>query len=162
MAELIKNESKVQFNQYVAMTMIHCCSCGVPFAMPEAVREKFVDDPNKYFYCPYGHSQHYSKSTESILREQLKRQKEAAEQKERQLASNAAFWLDHYNKTAEEKRKAQHELRRIKKRVGNGVCPCCNRTFQDLQKHMATKHPEVKEEVNTPEKKKRGRPRKNS
>jgi len=31
---------------------------------------------------------------------------------------------------------------RIKNRIGNGVCPCCNRTFKDLASHMKCKHPE--------------------
>jgi hypothetical protein len=31
---------------------------------------------------------------------------------------------------------------RIKNRISKGVCPCCNRTFQDLQRHMTTKHPD--------------------
>ena len=35
--------------------------------------------------------------------------------------------------------KAEKQL----KRVHNGVCPCCNRSFQNLQKHMKTKHPEI-------------------
>lgn len=26
-------------------------------------------------------------------------------------------------------------------RVKNGVCPCCNRSFQNLKRHMNTKHP---------------------
>ncbi|HEX9950777.1 MAG TPA: hypothetical protein VGB53_03340 [Rubricoccaceae bacterium] len=26
---------------------------------------------------------------------------------------------------------------RTKKRIAAGVCPCCNRTFQDLARHMA-------------------------
>lgn len=34
----------------------------------------------------------------------------------------------------------------IKKRVGNGVCPCCNRTFENLSRHMSCKHPEYKTE----------------
>lgn len=29
---------------------------------------------------------------------------------------------------------------RLKNRVANGVCPCCNRTFANLQRHMSTKH----------------------
>lgn len=32
-------------------------------------------------------------------------------------------------------------LRKVKDRVKNGVCPCCNRTFVNLQRHMHTKHP---------------------
>jgi DNA repair exonuclease SbcCD ATPase subunit len=31
---------------------------------------------------------------------------------------------------------------RIKNRASNGVCPCCNRTFQNLARHMHTKHPD--------------------
>lgn len=27
--------------------------------------------------------------------------------------------------------------------VAAGVCPCCNRTFQQLARHMASKHPNV-------------------
>jgi hypothetical protein len=29
--------------------------------------------------------------------------------------------------------------------VANGVCPCCNRTFQNLARHMAGKHPDYEE-----------------
>ena len=36
---------------------------------------------------------------------------------------------------------AKGELTKMKKRVGNGVCPCCNRQFVNLQRHMATQHP---------------------
>lgn len=31
---------------------------------------------------------------------------------------------------------------RIKKRIAAGVCPCCNRTFQNLARHMENKHKE--------------------
>lgn len=34
-------------------------------------------------------------------------------------------------------------LTKIRKRVHNGVCPCCNRTFANLARHMKTKHPDV-------------------
>lgn len=35
---------------------------------------------------------------------------------------------------------------------GHGVCPCCNRTFSDLQRHMASKHKGfAAEEVTAPE-----------
>jgi hypothetical protein len=34
---------------------------------------------------------------------------------------------------------------RIKRRVANGVCPCCKRTFQDLARHMAGQHPRYAE-----------------
>ena len=31
---------------------------------------------------------------------------------------------------------------RLKNRVGKGVCPCCNRSFANLKRHMASQHPE--------------------
>lgn len=38
--------------------------------------------------------------------------------------------------------KEQRSKARLKKRVQNGVCPCCTRSFTNLRRHMATKHPE--------------------
>lgn len=32
------------------------------------------------------------------------------------------------------------EARRVQKRIHAGVCPHCNRTFQNLQSHMNSKH----------------------
>ncbi len=31
---------------------------------------------------------------------------------------------------------------RIKNRIANGVCPCCQRSFKNLHRHMQTKHPD--------------------
>jgi hypothetical protein len=30
---------------------------------------------------------------------------------------------------------------RMANRIKHGVCPCCNRTFLNLQRHMTTQHP---------------------
>jgi hypothetical protein len=34
----------------------------------------------------------------------------------------------------------------LKKRVANGVCPCCHRSFVALRRHIETKHPEFKDQ----------------
>jgi len=156
MSTILKNEMDIQYGQHVNMVLVQCCRCGVPFAMPAELQQHFRDDPERYFSCPNGHQQHYSKSTEQSLREQLERQKKDAEQRIASLSQDSAFWLDYYTKAAEERNKVKKELAKVKKRVANGVCPCCNRTFQNLAEHMSTKHPEMKQEP-----KKRGRPRKN-
>ncbi len=36
-------------------------------------------------------------------------------------------------------------MTKVKKRAANGVCPCCNRTFSDLARHMKAKHPDFAE-----------------
>lgn len=47
----------------------------------------------------------------------------------------------HLRLVAEKSLKSEITKRRkIEKRVANGVCPCCNRTFEDLARHMSTKH----------------------
>lgn len=33
-------------------------------------------------------------------------------------------------------------LTRVKNRIANGVCPCCNRSFTPLADHMASEHPD--------------------
>jgi hypothetical protein len=33
------------------------------------------------------------------------------------------------------------QVTKIKNRVGNGVCPCCDRSFTNLRRHMSTQHP---------------------
>lgn len=111
-----------------------CCSCGMSFAMTTDFRRRRLDD-RKAFYCPAGHGQHYSGKTEAQkLKEQLER-------KERDLEAANAMVL-----AAESERaniaKAHNKMRT---RVMNGVCPCCNRTFQNLMSHMKTEHPEFKE-----------------
>ena len=37
---------------------------------------------------------------------------------------------------------ARGQVTKLKNRAAAGVCPCCNRQFQNLKNHMATKHPE--------------------
>ena len=43
---------------------------------------------------------------------------------------------------------AKGQLTKVKKRVGNGVCPCCTRSFTDLARHMESKHPAYVERPN--------------
>jgi DNA repair exonuclease SbcCD ATPase subunit len=99
------------------------------------------------FYCVHGHPRHWpqGKSEEQKLREQLE-----AERRERARAQqNIAMWQDEAREAKE--RATRERIRanaykghatRITKRAKAGVCPCCNRTFQSLAKHMAAKHPQ--------------------
>jgi DNA-binding XRE family transcriptional regulator len=101
-----------------------CCNCGMAFAMTSDFKLRRRND-HQSFYCPAGHGQHYTgKSEEQKLREQL------------EAESGRAALLE------QERAEAEKKYRRIRDRVKNGVCPCCNRTFQGLLNHMRTEHPE--------------------
>lgn len=121
-------------------TMIHvggCIKCGVPIYMPEAKYNFAQRDHSENFYCCNGHPQVFVGKTEAQkLREELDREKSR-----RATAEMDARTARHAESIAKGKLKATNE------RVKNGVCPCCNRTFQNLMRHMATKHPEFKPEA---------------
>lgn len=123
--------SAVRINHELVLTTMNCCICGVVFAMPEHMRARAQENGNS-FYCPNGHSQSYSESESDRLRKKLDEQTRVAT-REAQRAANAEA----------ETSKIKRKLKTVEKRVHAGVCPCCNRTFQNLARHMATKHKDV-------------------
>lgn len=119
-----------------------CCCCGVLFAMPVELKRQCRDQPGpggKSFYCPNGHSQHYTGKSKA--------------QVERERGDRLARWLEAANARAtseyDQRQAAERSNRalravntRTRKRIAAGLCPCCRRTFQDLAKHMAGQHPD--------------------
>lgn len=112
------------------MVVEHCYKCKVAFAMTKEHNDR-CRRTKESFYCPNGHGQVYAKSTESKLREQLHREEQRR--------------IDAEEKATEAERRTEVELalhRHTKDRVSNGVCPCCNRYFEKLHRHMKSKHPD--------------------
>ena len=121
------------------MNLIGCCNCGAPIALLEDHETALRRDSSKYFYCPHGHSQHFSQSELDRVKAKLEEQTRiATRMAERALAAELAEEVE-----AKKRAAAERDLRRIKTRAAGGVCPCCNRTFVQLGRHMKTKHPEV-------------------
>lgn len=114
----------------VVMTDMECGKCGIQFSVPETWRAE-KQKTGAGWYCPNGHNRVYRESDEEKARKAL------AEERERHKSTLARL-----NEAQEAERKAQAEMKRIKRRASAGVCPCCNRTFQQLAKHMKTKHPD--------------------
>lgn len=115
---------------------IECCSCSMMFYVP-ANWEKNRRDKHDGFWCPNGHLLIFNaKSEAEKLREEL-----AAEQRRLHAA------LSRENEQAQRAIKAEKQLKSHKKRAANGTCPCCKRTFVQLQRHMKIKHPNYVEEI---------------
>lgn len=118
-----------------------CYKCHMPFYMPTEVMQDLLKNKGKTFWCPAGHSQIYLGETEEA---KLKRQLEAqiAEtNKQRKAAEELSNDLFDATFRAEQEKKKRKRAEKKLLRVYNGVCPCCNRTFQNLHSHMQTKHP---------------------
>lgn len=124
----------------------HCCSCGVAFGMTRDFYNRRQED-GQLFYCPAGHNQYYTR------REKLEAQLKELKGELREAHADVRYW----NEQAEEqalraataKRQAaaaRGQVTKIKKRVGNGYCPCCSRMFVNLGRHMAAKHPDYQDE----------------
>ena len=122
------------------LTLTHCPSCGVAFAYPDRLDRKFREY-GESFYCPSGHPQSYTKSEVQRLREQL----EAAQKEANAALTREQVERDQRLAAERERDKEKRASKRIKRRAAAGLCPCCNRSFENVKQHLATKHPEFAE-----------------
>lgn len=123
------------FVENVRLETETCCNCGMVFAMPDDYQRRRRNDHGN-FYCPAGHAQHYTGAT---AEQKLKRE---LERKEVELADARS----RANRMAEERNAVAKAHRKMRTRIANGVCPCCNRSFGNLRQHMHSEHPEYGEE----------------
>lgn len=107
----------------IQLRVCYCATCSMPFGiLPDFLERRRADHVG--FFCPNGHRNVYNaKTNEDILRDKLRAEGLARELAEKRAAA------------------AMAEKRRIKTRVAAGTCPCCNRTFSQLARHMKAKHP---------------------
>lgn len=116
----------------VELTTMKCGECGIVHAMPEHFREERQSKGGNW-YCPNGHSRVYRESDVAAARR---------ERDEALTKLSASKCETAREKAARELAEKQITLHR--RRTKNGVCPCCKRSFQNLKRHITTKHPEYK------------------
>jgi hypothetical protein len=123
-----------------------CCICGMAFGVEENYDRARRDD-HKQFYCPAGHGQHYAGKSEA---EKLQERLDDAARRERSLNARLTHTRDQLQATEYQRRAQKGVNTRLKNRIAAGVCPCCNRTFQDLARHMSGQHPDFANTDATP------------
>ena len=109
---------------------ITCYKCAIEFGVPQYFNEKRREDC-EVFYCPNGHRQAYITSSLSKLKKELA-------ETHRELDRARVETREQRSKVA----KIGRSYAKVRERVKNGVCPCCTRTFENLARHMKSKHPE--------------------
>lgn len=120
------------------MEVCICAACGIEFGMPAQYNSARRED-GKSFYCPNGHSLSYGNGENEKLRrerDRLKQQQARWDDERRELQGRIE---------AEGRRRAaaRGQVTRLKNRAKAGLCPCCNRHFTNLERHMASQHPEM-------------------
>ena len=122
-----------------------CCVCQVPFALPADLVRRAREDTEVWYYCPNGHRQHYEEDEAARLRRKLAAEKSARERAE---ASRDAARADAVHQ-GDQRRAAERQVTaykgtvtRMRKRAGAGLCQECQRSFENVARHMKAKHPE--------------------
>jgi hypothetical protein len=120
------------YQRTLKLVAVECPTCFVEYGIPEQMAAQRREEAEKgSTYCPNGHCWHYlGKSLEDQLRAAEARAVHADDQ--RKMAERSAAAL-------------RGEVTKMRKRAGNGVCPCCNRHFANVQRHMASKHPHYRD-----------------
>ncbi len=127
---------------YRGQLVVNICWCGIRHAVPAELEEEQQRQHNngqevRGIYCPLGHSYVPSGRGEA---ERLRRQLEIERDRRARETSRA----DQAEASA-----AAHKghATRLRKRAKAGICPCCNRTFKQLARHMKTQHPDFQPET---------------
>lgn len=80
------------------------------------------------WYCPRGHARAWTG--------------QSTEQKLREAEAQLTHTKDQLIAAAVEAETVRSQMLRDRQRFANGVCPCCNRSFTNVMRHMKTKHPD--------------------
>jgi hypothetical protein len=121
-----------------------CLVCGVQYCLDaefDRYRERGAKDDDGSplgWYCPNGHSLVYRESEADRLR--LRRERD-------RLRQRLAQRDDEIKSLEAQRGAALGQVTKLRNRVGNGVCPCCSRSFTNLRRHMDTQHPDWKAEA---------------
>lgn len=116
--------------------LVSCFSCGVRFGITTELHRRVVTKAIGSVFCPAcGKETCWRESEDQMRIKELQRRLEweAGECARQKAARDIAEKSLHAT---------QGVVTRMKRRVGAGTCPCCQRTFRQLSKHMAQKHPD--------------------
>lgn len=123
------------FTGTLTFAVVVCAQCQVPFGISSRQDECFRET-KATFYCPHGHSQSYRESELERVKRQLVSVTATKERLETEVRHKGVM----LEQEREARVKKEKSLARLKKRIGKGVCPHCNRYFPNVHKHMETEH----------------------
>ena len=118
------------------MTTLTCTKCASDFSITSKFCRTWREGVDTTLWCPCCGTS-WAGGSESPAK---KLQKQLDAEYAAHAKTRAALNTSKRQLTAK-----KGAITKLNKRIGNGVCPCCNRTFVNVQRHMASKHPELKD-----------------
>ena len=126
--------SEVSLNLDIDFSQESCKACGAVFWI-EARKMRYARNNNGSYWCPgCGTRWTFLETEADRLRRKLKDAEESRD------------WYKGRMENEQKRHSAtKGQVTKLRKRASAGVCPCCNRSFQNLRRHMKTKHPDFAE-----------------
>ncbi len=116
---------------------INCGECGGVYAVSQRFYDKCREKGGDW-HCPYPECRtgwgFSGRGENAKLKDQLEKANRRA------ASANCKAENAEYRRRA-----AVGQVTKIKNRISKGVCPCCNRTFANLARHMESQHPDYPE-----------------
>lgn len=107
-----------------------CANCGIVFGLSSTYEEKRRND-HATFYCPNGHSLHFSGESKAEKAERLLKW-------ERDRNASLLGELDGAKASL---RTTKGVVTKMRKRAIAGSCQFCHRHFTNVARHVASQHP---------------------
>jgi hypothetical protein len=124
------------------LKVMECPDCGVTYAIPATLQANAYKAGHRkiVWFCPNGHKLGYNGESEA---ERERDEARAALERARERAAAERDLREHTERQLAAQKGA---TTRAKKRAAAAVCPVegCGRSFVQLRRHMAAKHPEYK------------------
>lgn len=133
--------SAFSLNRKISFETVECGACHMLFAITSAFQRQCKED-GRAFRCPdpkcSWDTQSYCETDVDKFKKELK-EAEAAKAR----ADQARRWAEESRDCERRSHAATRgHLTRAKTRAAAAVCPCCNRSFKQLRRHMRSKHPD--------------------
>lgn len=134
----MSNELTISFTDTL---VVITCWCGINHAVPQDLRNfqrRQFDNGDQVtsIYCPLGHRHQPAGKGKAQIERERREQLEARLRAER----------DQHEAERRSHAATKGQLTKERNRTANGVCPCCQRSFVQLSRHMRTKHPDFVQE----------------
>lgn len=128
-----------------------CPECGIQTGCDQSYMAR-LRERKKSFFCLNGHSLSFNPQGDDAIKSKLALVEKQLLAKTRQLEMSEAETEEARRRSdalAKSLASTKSTLERTKKRAAAGVCPCCNRSFEVLHRHMQSQHPDyvAKEEI---------------
>ena len=119
-----------RINVVTDLQVKECPVCGVSYALPQRLDEKHQEN-GQGWYCPNGDNLVYKDTEAKRLRQRLGQ-------------TEADLEMARGNLDGALRQVSAHKgiITKMKNRSKNGVCQECHRHFENLERHMKSKHQE--------------------